>query len=101
MDTPSNKPLFGLRVLVTRSREQASDLSTRLIRLGAEPIEAPVIRIEDPEDWTSLDQALAQITTYDWLIFTSTNSIDQFFKRFFEKALKVGALASTRIAVVG
>ena len=101
MDTPSNKPLFGLRVLVTRSREQASDLSTRLIRLGAEPIEAPVIRIEDPEDWTSLDQALAQITTYDWLIFTSTNSIDQFFKRFFEKDLKVGALASTRIAVVG
>ena len=59
MDTPSNKPLFGLRVLVTRSREQASDLSTRLIRLGAEPIEAPVIRIEDPVDWTFLDQALA------------------------------------------
>ena len=101
MDTPSDSPLSGLRVLITRSREQASDLSTHLTRLGAEPIEAPLIRIEDPVDWLALDHALAHIKTYDWLIFTSTNSVNQFFKRFIEKELGIDILASMRIAVVG
>jgi uroporphyrinogen III methyltransferase/synthase len=95
------KPLFGLRVLVTRSREQASDLSVRLAELGAEPVEAPLIRIEDPDDWSPLDEALARIDAYDWLIFTSGNAVERCFGRLFGMGKDARALARLKVAVVG
>lgn len=89
------------RILVTRSRTQAGSLSKQLVAIGAEPVEVPLIRIEDPADWESLDQAIRQIDTFDWLIFTSANAVEKFFSRFHSIHKTPSRLLSCRIAVVG
>src|SRR5215471_11860868 len=73
-------PLAGKRILVTRTREQASVLSEHLRTLGAIPVEFPTIRIVPPEDWNALDSALHRLciskgSAYDWLMFTSANGV--------------------------
>ncbi|MBI4553224.1 MAG: uroporphyrinogen-III C-methyltransferase [Candidatus Latescibacteria bacterium] len=95
------KPLFGLRVLVTRSREQAGDLSGWLAAAGAEPVEVPLIRITDPDDWMPLDHVIDQLNTYDWLVFTSVNGVEKFFDRLFASGRDVRALSGLKIGVVG
>ena len=74
-------PLFGQRIVVTRAREQASALSELLHSLGAEVIELPTIAIEPATDYTALDDAIANLRTYDWLIFTSANGVRFFLER--------------------
>jgi uroporphyrinogen III methyltransferase/synthase len=95
------KPLFGKRVLVTRSREQASALSERLRELGAEPLEHPAIEIAPPKDMAPLDEAIAKLSAYDWLIFTSVNGVRAFVARMSEKGTDIQALARLKIAAVG
>jgi len=95
------KPLFGKRVLVTRSREQASALSERLRELGAEPLEYPSIEIAPPKDMIPLDEAIARLPTYDWLIFTSANGVRSLVDRMSEKRMDIEALGRPRIAAVG
>ena len=70
-----SRPLDGLRILVTRARVQASDLVTRLESLGAEPIVMPSIEIAAPLDAQPLRESLARLTEFDWMVFTSTNSV--------------------------
>jgi len=74
-------PLEGKRILVTRTREQASVLSERLRALGAIPVEFPTIRIVPPKDWSALDSALHRLfvsegPAYDWLVLTSANGVN-------------------------
>ena len=75
------RPLFGKRVLVTRPRDQAAEMVDRLSIMGAEAIEAPMIRVEAPDDYGPLDKAAAEAGTYDWIVFTSTNAVDFFMRR--------------------
>lgn len=96
-----NKPLFGKNILVTRAREQASVLTNKLEALGANCIEAPAIKIVEPESYEGIDAAIAKITSYQWLIFTSTNGVDHFFKRLHKKGLDTRALANAKIAAIG
>ncbi len=95
------RPLMGKRIVVTRAREQASDLVARLTALGAECLEFPTIKIAPPEDWSPLDQALDDLATYDWLIFTSINGVEFFFKRLFALGRDVRALGGLRTAAIG
>ncbi len=94
-----NRPLFGKRILVTRAREQASELSRQLAELGAEPIEFPVIQIEPLGDYTQLDAALAQ--KYDWVIFTSVNGVKFVWERLTALGRDARAFANTCLAVIG
>lgn len=97
-----NKPLFGKRVLVTRARQQASKLTEALEKLGADCIEAPTIQIVDPEDgFKALDESLTRLSEYQWLIFTSTNGVDQFFRRLYHHGLDARALAGLKVATIG
>ncbi len=90
------RPLFGRRVVVTRAREQASDLRTRLETLGADVLELPSIRI------APLDFALPVLAAYGWIVFTSANGVDAFFERgLAPAALDSRALAPVRIAAIG
>jgi uroporphyrinogen-III synthase len=73
--------LQNKRILVTRTRAQASDLAARLEALGATPILIPTIEIVPPESYTRLDTALAQLETFDWLLFTSANAVEVFQQR--------------------
>ncbi|MBI3802538.1 MAG: uroporphyrinogen-III C-methyltransferase [Nitrospirae bacterium] len=75
------KPLFGKRIVVTRSKEQAPEFVARLAAEGAEAISFPTLQIVAPPSWEPLDAALDQIERYDWLIFTSVNGVQFFRKR--------------------
>jgi uroporphyrinogen III methyltransferase/synthase len=96
-----NKPLFGKAVVVTRTREQASELVARLSALGAESLEFPTIRVIPPDDWSPLDAAIERLETYDWLVLTSVNGVDFFFERLFERGKDVRALQNVRTATIG
>jgi uroporphyrinogen III methyltransferase/synthase len=74
-------PLFGRRIVVTRDRAQAGEMGALLEELGAEVLLAPVIEIRPPADPAPLDQAIARLDTYDWLIFTSVNGVRSFVER--------------------
>lgn len=97
-----NKPLFGKRVVVTRSRDQASRLTRHLEQLGAECTEIPVISIAEPSDhFASLDAGIGALSSYEWIVFTSQNGVDCFFRRLYGKGLDARALGHARIAVIG
>ena len=74
-------PLFGRRIVVTRAREQAGEFSARLRALGADVIEFPTIAIRPPLDYAPLDDAIARLETYHWLVFTSANGVRAFLER--------------------
>jgi uroporphyrinogen III methyltransferase/synthase len=74
-------PLQGKKILVTRPREQASRFAALLREYGAEPIEVPTIQIAPPASWEPLDQAIAALASYDWLVFTSVNGVRAFLAR--------------------
>jgi uroporphyrinogen-III synthase len=74
-------PLQNKRILITRTRHQASELAFELKALGAIPILIPTIEIISPETYAPLDAALAQLDRYDWLIFTSANAVEIFAQR--------------------
>lgn len=96
-----NRPLFGKRVLVTRSREQASELSQLLREQGAEPVEFPVIRISPLTNFDALDAALKRVHTYDWLLFTSANGINAVVERLHDLDLDIRWLKGPRIGAIG
>jgi len=96
-----HRPLFSRRVMVTRTREQASELVYLLENQGAECTEFATISLTPPDSWEEMDQALDQIETFDWLLFTSINAIDYFFQRLFEKDMDSRDLKGLKIAVVG
>ena len=95
------RPLFGKRILVTRTREQASELVHRLEDLGADCLEGSTIALVPPHSWAELDRELERIGDYDWLLFTSINAIKFFFQRLTEKGLDARDLKGPRIGVVG
>jgi uroporphyrinogen III methyltransferase/synthase len=108
----ADQPLAGKRVIVTRARKQAGSLAQRIEALGGEVIELPTIEIQPPADFTAFDAALARIGSYDWLIFTSVNSVDPFLARLTQvgktlldlqklKTAAVGAATAARLAEVG
>jgi uroporphyrinogen III methyltransferase/synthase len=95
------RPLWGKRIVVTRTREQASELMDRLSDLGADCLEFPTIRIAPPSDWTDLDQALSALEGFDWIFFTSPNGVRFFFNRLEDLGLDVRMLKGVRIGVIG
>lgn len=95
------KPLAGRTVLVTRAREQASDLAGILESRGANVVLLPMIEICPPDSFESLDAVVDNPEAWHWLIFTSTNGVDAFFARLASKGREASALRATRIAAVG
>ncbi len=95
------RPLFGKRVLVTRTREQASELVLSLENLGAECLEYATISIEPPESWEEFDRSLEEVSSYDWILFTSLNAVSFFFRRLLEKGLDARSLHGPKVGVVG
>jgi uroporphyrinogen III methyltransferase/synthase len=96
-----SRPLFGQRILVTRSRHQASQLSAKLAELGAQAVELPTIDIAPLEDFAELDAVIGRVGAFDWLIFTSINGVDAFFERFFALRPDIRALGGAKIAAIG
>lgn len=95
------RPLFGKRIVVTRTREQASDLVALLEENGANCLEFATISIHPPDSWDELDNALQRLGDFQWLVFTSINAIHAFFGRLYAKGMDTRALAGCKIAAVG
>ena len=93
--------MWGKTVLVTRSREQASRLVELLSAAGARSLEVPTMEIVPPDDLAPLDRALAQLSGYDWVIFTSANGVKAFMDRLFQQGRDVRALGQAKIAAIG
>ncbi|HET7185934.1 MAG TPA: uroporphyrinogen-III synthase [Terriglobales bacterium] len=97
----ATRPLAGKRVLVGRARHQASALSAALRLLGAEVIEIPLIEIREPASWRPLDQAIARLLDYDWLILTSVNGVQALFARLGKVGKTEADLLHLNIAAIG
>lgn len=95
------KPLFGRRVLVTRSREQASQLSAIIEELGGEAVEFPTIKVVEPDDYAPLDRAIARLSSYHWIIFTSANGVRFFMRRLLDLGQDVRALKGVNLCAIG
>jgi uroporphyrinogen III methyltransferase/synthase len=94
-------PLAGKRILVTRPRAQAADLCEKLAALGAIPIQFPTIEIAPMDDHTALDQAMARLADYQWVIFTSVNGVSAFWQRLEVAQKDSTALDGIRVAAIG
>jgi uroporphyrinogen III methyltransferase/synthase len=95
------RPLFGRSIVVTRTREQASQLSRQLLERGAEVLEIPAIKIVPPGNQEGIMGALDGLNAYDWLIFTSPNGVTSFFDYFFKRFQDLRDIGGVRIAAVG
>jgi uroporphyrinogen III methyltransferase / synthase len=102
LDWYERRPLFGRRVVVTRARAQAGELSRELEVLGAEVHEFPTIEIRPPEDFGPLDAAIRALDSFDWLIFTSVNGVEAFIERLSHHGLDLRAVPrGAKIAAIG
>jgi hydroxymethylbilane synthase len=94
-------PLSGRRVIVTRASKQAGELIRLLEISGAEVIACPTIEIREPESWAALDDAIANLKRYDWIVFTSSNGVDFFLRRMDELGRGRAELIPYRVCAVG
>ena len=95
------KPLFGKRIVVTRAREQASGFLSELASLGADCIQFPTIEIIPPNSWSPLDEAISNLESYQWLLFTSVNGVKYFLQRLHYKGKDVRDLKGIKIGAIG
>jgi uroporphyrinogen III methyltransferase/synthase len=93
--------LSGKRIVTTRARKQANELTHRLSALGAEVIEFPTIAIEPPREYAPMDRAIKQLDSYRWLFFTSVNSVDFFFNRLRQLGKNSHALEHLKVVAIG
>ena len=95
------RPLSGKRIVVTRTRKQAGALTSQLRALGADVFELPTIRIEPPTDLREFAELVQDAHGYDWIVFTSPNGVDAFFKIFYKLYDDAREIGAARIAAIG
>ncbi len=95
------RPLFGQRVVVTRTREQASELAHQLTELGADVLEIPTIKIVAPKRQELVAEMMGGLGSYQWMVFTSPNGVTSFFDYFFKAFDDLRSIGGVRIAAVG
>ncbi len=98
-----SRALFGWKILVPRTKEQAGAMSERLRDYGAVPVEVPTIAVEPPRTPTQMERAIKGLVTgrYEWIVFTSTNAVKAVREKFEEFGLDARAFAGVKIACVG
>ena len=96
-----NRPLLGKRVVVTRAREQASNLVEKLAGLGADCLEYPTIKIVPAADDKPLRDAIVRLPKFNWIVFTSVNGVKYFFDQLFEMGKDARALGHLSTAAIG
>lgn len=101
IDWYEKRPLFGKRIVVTRTREQASTLMIGLEENGANCLECSTINIEPVDSYEVFDSELERLKEYHWIIFSSLNGVRYFFKRLFANGMDARDLQGPDIAVVG
>jgi len=98
---PELQPLTGKTIVITRARAQADEFALQLEKFGARVVSCPTIEIVEPESYELLDEAIDNLYGYDWIIFTSVNGINYFFRRFAERGHEIHELDDLRVCTVG
>ena len=96
-----SRPLFGKRIVVTRTRHQAGGLTKQLSQLGADVIELPTIKITEPKNLVEFGELVQDCHTYDWIVFTSPNGVEAFFKMFYKLYSDARCIGGVKIACIG
>jgi uroporphyrinogen III methyltransferase/synthase len=96
-----HRPLFGVRVLVARPIDQAEGLAQPLAELGADVVVQPAIEISPPSDWGPVDAALAELSKFDWLVFSSSNGVRYLLDRVAAVGRDLRCLGGVKLATVG
>jgi uroporphyrinogen III methyltransferase/synthase len=99
--TEADQPLAGRTVVITRARDQADDFVAELEHFGAQVVLCPTIEIRELENYEHLDEAIEHLYGYDWLIFTSVNGVEHFFKRLTAGNRDVTDLDELRVCAIG
>jgi uroporphyrinogen III methyltransferase/synthase len=97
----NKKSLAGRKILITRARDQSGDFATHLKKIGAEVIEFPTIEMVAPIRWGEVDHAMDRLKSYDWIIFTSANGVDFFWKRMAERRKLRPLPSSLKVCAIG
>lgn len=97
----TNRPLFSQTILVTRPENQAGSFADEIREQGARVLVQPAIEIAPPADWKAVDAAIDRIRDFDWLVFSSCNGVEFFFRRLDERRLDARALGDVKLAVIG
>ena len=97
----SQKPLAGKRIVITRARKQAETVARSIEELGGEVIDFPTIEICPPESFAEFDAALDKLSLYDWVIFTSVNSVEPFLERLKLRGETAEALSAHKVGAIG
>ena len=97
----NNQPLSGRTVVITRAPIQADDFAQELERYGAQVIACPTIEIQELDDYQPLDEAINHLYGYDWLILTSANAVNYFFKRLTALGHDASSLDHLKVCVIG
>lgn len=97
----NNLPLTGRTIVITRALAQANEFAQELERYGAEVIACPTIEIKELDDYQRLDEAINHLYGYDWLILTSVNAINYFFKRLTALGRDAASLDELKVCVIG
>ena len=95
------RPLWGLRVMITRALPGASNLAAMISELGGEPLIFPTIAITGPDDPALLKKAVADLASFDWLVFTSANGVGYFFRELAAQGRDARALGHLKICAIG
>jgi len=97
----SQKPLAGKRIVITRARKQGETVGRSIEELGGEVIDFPTIEICPPESFAEFDAALDKLNLYDWVIFTSVNSVEPFLERLKLRGETAEALSAHKVGAIG
>ena len=95
------RPLFGKKVLITRSRAQASQLRALLEAVGAQPVEIPTIQTTSLNDYNQLDGTLDRLSDFKWVIFASSNAVDAVFSRLAHQGRDTRAFGGVKVGAIG
>ena len=98
---PTNKVLAGRTIVITRPRSQAESFAAELERFGADVLICPTIEIAELENYQRLDEAIDHLFGYDWIIFTSANAVDHFFRRFQSGGHSISECDDVRVCAIG
>lgn len=102
MHQPSTAlPLQGKRIVITRAENQAAQFAQKLSAQGAEVLSFPTIAFVEPASWEAVDEALNNLSSYDWLVLTSTNSVEFFWKRLEMLGLTTDLNGGPKVCAIG
>lgn len=96
-----HRPLFGLRIAITRPLDQCGATIRQALDLGAQPVLLPTIEILPPEDWQHVDEAISRLGEFDWLVFTSANGVEFFLNRLWALGRDARRLGHLKLATIG